>query len=105
MSNEVIEMEETDWTRIEKMLEIAIKPVNKNLDELKADVKNLPCPDHSTRLTTVETRQNNGREFKKEHNKYKDRTFRVVIGVAMLLIVGLGVLNAIGFFRALAQGK
>ncbi len=109
MSNGVIVMEEGDRKWIKELFDASLKPIIKEVSEIKDDMKErfnqLPCKDHSTKITQIETRQVNGKEHAKEKQAYKRDYRDLLLKVAIGVITLIGALEAIGFFQGLSKGK
>ena len=114
-------MENGDWTKFQSLMESAIKPLQSAVAELKGEIKesrieyhqaikDLPCSVNTVKLTQIETKIANGRQqhvdedvIKKESKDFLCKVITVIIAGAALFLTCVGILHAVGFFKALAK--
>lgn len=117
----VIVMENGDWIKFTTLMEAAIKPLHnvvqrletemKNLrTELKEDIKDLPCGDHTIKLTQIDTRHTDEERYRQDtkaiKNESKDFIFKALTVIISLTVGGialLGVMYTMGVFKAIAK--
>lgn len=90
--NGTITMDSDDWTRIEGIVNNAVKPINDRLDKL-------PCSINSTDIINLKAQREAEKEQKKDQKDSKDWLLKVLLaGVAII-----GLLQGIGFFQSLTS--
>lgn len=117
----VIVMENGDWAKFTTLMEAAIKPLQDAITglktevgslrtELKDDVKELPCGDHTIKLTQIETRHTDEEKHRKDtqvvKSESKDFIFKALTIIISLTVGGialLGVMYTMGVFKAIAK--
>ena len=114
-------MENGDWTKFQSLMESAIKPLQSIVAELKVEIKearteyhqaikDLPCGVNTVKLTQIETKIANGRQqhmdegvIKKESKDFLCKVITLGIAATAVIVTTIGVLHAVGFFKALAK--
>jgi len=114
-------MDNGDWAKFQTLLQTSVKPLQDAVTvlqrevksfrrELKNDIKELPCGDHTVKLTQIETTHSDEQRHKDDTHTIqkdsKDFVFKVLTigGSAFLGIMAiLAFLYKIGFFKTLAK--
>lgn len=110
MTNGAITMEDNDRAWIKDLFNTRLIPIEKDIKEIKDNYKDLPCGDHTIKLTQIETRQQNGNTqkiqdqvVKKDTRNFVVKLLSVSIAIMTLITLTLGALYKLGFFKILAQ--